>query len=73
VSLDRIRLPILCAYGLRDHLVPPAQAQAVVTMAPDAQHADCALDAGHIGIFVSRRARGMLGARLVSWLDGLGP
>lgn len=71
VDLGALRLPVFSAYGLHDHLVPPAQAQAIRRLAPLARHEDCALDAGHIGIFVSRRARGVLGTRLAAWLGGL--
>lgn len=72
VDLGRLRLPVFSAFGLHDHLVPPPQAQAIERLAPMAAHAMCPLDAGHIGIFVSRRARGVLGARLGVWLAGIG-
>lgn len=65
----RLRGPIFSAYGLRDHLVPAASARAIVGLAPGAVHTDCPLDTGHVGVFVSRRARGLLAARLSAWLQ----
>jgi polyhydroxyalkanoate synthase len=65
----RLRLPIFSAYGLRDHLVPPETARAIGRVAPSAPLTDCPLDTGHVGVFVSRRARGQLAARLSAWLQ----
>lgn len=72
VDLSRLRLPVLTAWGEHDHLVPPACARAILHLAPEAVHTPCPVPAGHIGIFVSRRARGILATRLSAWLAGLG-
>lgn len=72
VDLETLRLPVLTAWGEHDHIVPPGCARAILQLAPKALHTPCPVPAGHIGIFVSRRARGLLGARLADWLAGIG-
>lgn len=69
VDPARLTLPIFSAYGLSDHLVPPASARAIMHLAPAASHTDCPLDTGHVGVFVSRKAHGQLAARLSAWLQ----
>jgi polyhydroxyalkanoate synthase len=72
VDLRAIRAPVLTVCGLRDHIVPPASALALGGLLhPETPHRAVALDAGHIGVFVSGRARGGLGAALADWLPGL--
>lgn len=65
--LSDITAPTLAILGLRDHLVPPASARGAKgrTAGP---YAELALDAGHIGVFVSRRARGRVAAALADFL-----
>ncbi len=70
VDPGAIVAPILNVYGLRDHIVPPAQARALEALAHRAPYRDCALDTGHIGVFVSRAARGAMSAALGAWLRG---
>lgn len=73
VRLDAIRAPVLALYGLRDHIAPPACCRAVGgLLAPGARYAEAGIDAGHIGVFVSDRARGALAGALLDWLGTLG-
>lgn len=73
VDLRAIRAPVLNVFGLRDHIVPPPCAAALGRLLdPATPYAEIGLDAGHIGVFVSGRARGGLGAALCGWLPELG-
>jgi len=67
VDLGAITAPVLSVIGLRDHLVPPPCARALAPMLR-APWRELALDAGHIGVFVSRRARGVVAAGVADWL-----
>jgi polyhydroxyalkanoate synthase len=72
VRLAAIRAPVLAVYGLRDHIVPPACAAALgPLLGPETRYDALPLDAGHIGVFVSRRAEGLLAAGLLGWLEAL--
>ncbi len=63
VDLRAIEAPVLGVLGLRDHIVPPACARALAPLIGPLWR-ECALDAGHVGVFVSRRARGAVAAAL---------
>lgn len=67
VDLGAITAPVLSVTGLRDHLVPPPCARAIAPMLR-APWRELALDTGHIGVFVSGKARGAVAAGLADWL-----
>ena len=71
IDLAALRLPVLNAWGLHDGLVPPRCAAALGGLVPNAAYTPCPLDTGHVGVFVSRRARGQLAAAMTRWLDGV--
>lgn len=66
VRLSAIAAPVLTVIGLRDHLAPPASARAIAAHLP-APPREVALDAGHVGVFVSRRMRGRVAAALADF------
>ncbi len=67
VDLGAIAAPVMTVIGLRDHLVPPPCARAIAPMLR-APYRELALDAGHIGVFVSRKAQGAVARGLADWL-----
>jgi polyhydroxyalkanoate synthase subunit PhaC len=68
VDLKRIRQPLLNLYASADHIVP-AQACAVMDRHVGSRdYSGCAVDTGHIGLYVSRRARVEIPARIIEWL-----
>ncbi|PKQ05587.1 MAG: hypothetical protein CVT71_01835, partial [Alphaproteobacteria bacterium HGW-Alphaproteobacteria-10] len=68
VDLGAITAPVMTVIGLRDHIVPPPCARAIRPMLR-APYRELALDAGHVGVFVSRKARGAVAEGLAAWLD----
>ncbi len=64
----RIRQPVLNVYATRDHLVPPAAARALAGLVPSAGYSELAVEAGHIGIYVSRRAAREVPRAIADWL-----
>jgi polyhydroxyalkanoate synthase len=71
IDLAALRLPVLNAWGLHDILVPPRCAAALGGLLPNAAYTPCPLETGHVGVFVSRRARGQLAAAMTRWLDSI--
>ncbi len=57
VDLGAIRCPVRLVAGTRDHITPPAQVFALARLASEAASVEEHLvDAGHIGVFMGRRA-----------------
>ncbi len=68
VDVAAIRQPVFNVYALRDHIVPPAAARALGTVLRAAPYAEFAVDAGHIGLYVSRGATTQVPRRVADWL-----
>jgi len=68
VNLRAIRCPILNLYGLRDHLVPADASRALRGLAGSRDYEELALDLGHIGMYVSRRAQQAVAPAIAAWL-----
>ena len=69
VRLDAIRCPVLNIYGTEDHIVPPPCSTALGgLLAPGHDYQEVAVPSGHVGVFVSRRARGIVAPALTGWL-----
>jgi polyhydroxyalkanoate synthase len=69
VNLRDIRQPVLNLYATQDHIVPAAAAAAMEHCIGSADYESCAIDTGHIGMYVSRAAREQIPARITSWLQ----
>jgi polyhydroxyalkanoate synthase subunit PhaC len=68
VQLERIRQPVLNIYATQDHIVPPSAAVALRRYIGSRDYTEAAVDTGHIGIYVSRRAQEYVPARIAGWL-----
>ncbi|MBI2379645.1 MAG: alpha/beta fold hydrolase [Gammaproteobacteria bacterium] len=69
-DLSALSMPVLNVYALADHLVPPAASRALGGLLPaGGDHEEAAFPGGHIGIFVSLRAQGLLARRIADWLS----
>ena len=68
VKLRDIRQPVLNLYATQDHIVPPAAAAAMEHCIGSEDYESCAIDTGHIGMYVSRAAREVIPTRITSWL-----
>jgi polyhydroxyalkanoate synthase subunit PhaC len=68
VDLGRIRQPLLNLYASADHIVPPQACAAMERHVGSRDYTACAIDTGHIGMYVSRRARAQIPARIIDWL-----
>ncbi|HEY5720192.1 MAG TPA: class III poly(R)-hydroxyalkanoic acid synthase subunit PhaC [Gammaproteobacteria bacterium] len=67
VDLRALSMPLLNVYATEDHLVPPAASQALRGLVGCDDYTEYAFRGGHIGIYVSSRARAVPG-RIADWL-----
>ena len=72
VDLKSVRAPLLNLYARADHIVPPAACACLGRYAGSRDYTACAIDTGHIGMYVSRRAREEIPERIISWLRARG-
>jgi polyhydroxyalkanoate synthase subunit PhaC len=68
VDLKQIRQPLLNLYAKADHIVPARACAVMGRHVGSRDYTDCAIDTGHIGMYVSRRARVEIPARIIDWL-----
>lgn len=69
VRLDAITRPVLNIYGLRDHIVPPSASLPLGRHLGTRDYQALAVDAGHIGMYVSAGACATVPAAIVQWLS----
>jgi polyhydroxyalkanoate synthase len=67
VDPARITMPVLNVYATEDHLVPPSASRPLGRLVGSTGYEEIAFDGGHIGIYVSGRARS-LPATIAAWL-----
>ena len=68
VDLRQIRQPLLNLYAKADHIVPASACAVMGRHVGSRDYTGCEIDTGHIGMYVSRRARAQIPARIVDWL-----
>lgn len=68
VRLELIRQPILNVYGTEDRIVPPDASRALRGRTASRDYAELAVETGHIGMYVSRRAGLEVPQRISDWL-----
>jgi polyhydroxyalkanoate synthase len=68
VLLSRIKCPVLNIYAKQDHLVPPSASMPLGAQVASAVYDDFAVDVGHIGMYVSSKARRTVPQKIVNWL-----
>lgn len=69
VDLKAVRQPLLNLYASADHIVPPAASEVMGRYVGSRDYTAAAIDTGHIGMYVSRKAREEIPQRITSWLE----
>ncbi|MDG2302677.1 MAG: class III poly(R)-hydroxyalkanoic acid synthase subunit PhaC [Gammaproteobacteria bacterium] len=72
VDTQKLTMPILNIYAANDHLVPPASSQGLRSIVPSENYTEREMPGGHIGIYVSTRAKTSVAGILAEWLTELG-
>jgi polyhydroxyalkanoate synthase len=68
VVLDNIRCPVLNIYAGNDHLVPPSASIPLGAHIGSEDYEPLQVDVGHIGMYVSGKARKTVPAAIARWL-----
>jgi polyhydroxyalkanoate synthase len=68
VDLKSVRQPLLNLYATADHIVPAAACEVMGRCVGSRDYTACAIDTGHIGMHVSRKAREEIPQRVIAWL-----
>jgi len=69
VDLSAIACPVLNIYGRADHIIPPPCSRALgPILEGNGRYRELAVPTGHVGVFVSRRARDTVAPAIAEWL-----
>ena len=69
VLLKNIRCPVLNIYAANDHLVPPSASIPLGAHVGSEDYESLQVDVGHIGMYVSGKARKTVPAAIARWLQ----
>lgn len=68
VLLQTITQPVLNIFGTQDHIVPPSASVPLARHVATKDYTALPVDVGHIGMYVSSRARHTVPAAIAAWL-----
>lgn len=69
VNLGNVTMPVLNIYAEQDHLVPPAASKALANHVGTNDYSEMSFKGGHIGIYVSGKARKTVPPAIGAWLN----
>ena len=68
VDLRNISCPVLNIFALQDHIIPVSCSKALGEFVPQERYDEIGFPGGHVGVFVSGKAQGVVAGGLVKWL-----
>jgi polyhydroxyalkanoate synthase len=68
VDLAKIECPVLNIYALQDHIVPVSCSKPLGNFLPKEKYREIGFPGGHVGVFVSRKAQGVVAGGFVDWV-----
>lgn len=69
VDLANVTMPVFNIYAEQDHLVPPSASKVLPEYIGTNDYSELSFDGGHIGIYVSGKARKTVAPAIGAWLD----
>ncbi len=69
ISLSDIQVPFLNVFGTKDHIVPAAATRPLTSLIGSDDATDLELDAGHVGLFIGRRAHKHGVPAIIDWIE----
>jgi len=70
IDLSRIACPVLNIFALQDHIIPISCSKALGKFLAKKNYQEIGFPGGHVGVFVSRKAQGVVAGGLIKWLQG---
>ena len=68
VDLRKIACPVLNIYALQDHIIPVSCSKALANFVKPKLYEEIGFPGGHVGVFVSRKAQGVVAGGLIDWI-----
>ncbi len=68
VDLRNISCPVLNIYALQDHIIPVSCSKALSNFVKPNLYQEIGFPGGHVGVFVSRKAQGVVAGGLSEWI-----
>lgn len=68
IDLSNISCPVLNIYALQDHIVPVSCSKALGKFIAGDKYEEIGFPGGHVGVFVSRKAQGVVAGGLIEWI-----
>ncbi len=69
LDLKNINCPVLNIYALQDHIIPVSCSKALGKFIKKQDYEEIGFPGGHVGVFVSRKAQGVVAGGLIDWLE----
>ena len=69
VDLSKISCPVMNIYALQDHISPVSCSPALSKYVPAKLYEEIGFPGGHVGVFVSRKAQGVVAGGLSDWIS----
>ena len=69
IDLANITCPVLNIYAEQDHIIPVSCSKALGKFLPKNNYQEIGFPGGHVGVFVSRKAQGVVAGGVVNWLQ----
>jgi len=69
IDLSKISCPVLNIYAHQDHIIPVSCSKALGKFIPEDRYQEIGFPGGHVGVFVSRKAQGVVSGGLIEWLE----
>lgn len=68
VDLSAISCPVLNIFAMRDHIIPVSCSKALGKFVKPELYEEIGFPGGHVGVFVSKKAQGVVAGGLCEWL-----
>lgn len=69
IDLKKISCPVINIYAEQDHIIPVSCTKALGQFIAKTNYEEIGFPGGHVGVFVSRKAQGVVAGGLVDWLE----